>query len=96
MSRNFGVRDKREFIPAEWHGYTPTWVDLGILVGTMGFFGFLFLCFLRFLPIIPIAELQEETTEARVPERVGLRTGRDGDPHRDRPIDVGRSPEASD
>jgi Ni/Fe-hydrogenase subunit HybB-like protein len=50
---------QREFLPAMWADYTPTWVDLGILVGTMGFFTFLFLLFMRLIPIISLAEMRE-------------------------------------
>ena len=50
---------QREYLPSMWATYTPTWVDLGILVGTMGFFAFLFLLFLRFVPIIAVTETRE-------------------------------------
>jgi len=49
----------REFLPSIWHRYTPTWVDIGIFVGTLGFFSFLFLLFLRFFPIISLTEMKE-------------------------------------
>ena len=49
----------RDFIPASWGMYTPTWVDYGLLFGSMATFGVLFLLFLRFLPVIPIAEVKE-------------------------------------
>jgi Ni/Fe-hydrogenase subunit HybB-like protein len=49
----------REYLPSMWGDYTPTWVDLGILLGTMGFFTFLFLLFLRFVPIISLVEMRE-------------------------------------
>jgi len=47
-------------LPSTWFHYTPTFVDLGILLGTFGFFGFLFLLFVRFMPFIPVSELKEE------------------------------------
>ena len=49
----------RDFIPSSWAMYTPTWVDWGLLFGSMCTFGVLFLLFLRFLPVIPIAEVKE-------------------------------------
>jgi Ni/Fe-hydrogenase subunit HybB-like protein len=49
----------RDFLPSSWHQYAPTYVDLGILLGTMCFFGFLFLAFLRLVPFVPVAELKE-------------------------------------
>ncbi|HKE16797.1 MAG TPA: NrfD/PsrC family molybdoenzyme membrane anchor subunit [Kofleriaceae bacterium] len=50
---------QREFLPSKWAGYAPTWVDLGILSGTIGFFTLLFLCFLRVLPFIAAHEMKE-------------------------------------
>jgi Ni/Fe-hydrogenase subunit HybB-like protein len=50
---------ERDFLPSAWRGYAPTWVDLGILTGTVAFFTLLFLCFLRFLPFVPIDEMKE-------------------------------------
>jgi molybdopterin-containing oxidoreductase family membrane subunit len=51
---------ERDQLPSAWGPYTPTWVDLGILLGTFGFFLLLFLSFLRLLPFVPVAELKEE------------------------------------
>jgi molybdopterin-containing oxidoreductase family membrane subunit len=50
---------EREFLPSQWASYSPTWVDLGILLGTMGFFSLLFMLFLRFVPIIAVFEMRE-------------------------------------
>jgi molybdopterin-containing oxidoreductase family membrane subunit len=50
---------QRELLPSMWSTYAPTWVDLGIFVGTIGFFLFLFMLFLRFVPIIALAEMRE-------------------------------------
>jgi molybdopterin-containing oxidoreductase family membrane subunit len=49
----------RDFVPSSWANYTPTWVDWGLLFGSISMFGFLFLLFLRFLPAIPIFEVKE-------------------------------------
>jgi molybdopterin-containing oxidoreductase family membrane subunit len=49
----------REYNPAYWAMYYPTWVDWGILFGTIGFFSLLFLLFSRVLPVISIAEMRE-------------------------------------
>ena len=48
----------RDFLPASWHIYRPTWVDFGLLFGSVGFFGFLFLLFVRFVPFIAISEVK--------------------------------------
>ncbi len=49
----------RDFLPSSWAMFRPTWVDWGLLFGSMATFGVLFLLFLRFLPVIPIAEVKE-------------------------------------
>jgi len=49
----------RDFLPSAWHSFLPTWVDLGILAGTLGLFGLLFLGFLRLVPFVPVAELKQ-------------------------------------
>jgi molybdopterin-containing oxidoreductase family membrane subunit len=48
----------RDFLPASWGYFRPTWVDIGTFVGTMGLFLTLFLLFLRFLPAIAISEVK--------------------------------------
>jgi len=53
----------RDFLPSSWHSYAPTWVDIGILSGTLGFFGLLFLSYLRYLPFIPVAEMKQLRAE---------------------------------
>jgi molybdopterin-containing oxidoreductase family membrane subunit len=53
----------RDFLPSAWRIYIPTWVDLGILAGTLGFFGLLFLAFLRWVPFVPVAELKQMRAE---------------------------------
>jgi molybdopterin-containing oxidoreductase family membrane subunit len=54
---------QQDFLPSSWAAYSPTWVDLGILSGTICFFLFLFLLFLRFIPFIPVAEMKELKAE---------------------------------
>ena len=56
---------QREFLPSDWADYHPTWVDVSIFAGTIGFFMFLFLIFLRVLPFIPVAEVKELGHELR-------------------------------
>ena len=48
----------RDFLPASWGYFSPTWVDIGTFVGTIGMFLTLFLLFIRFLPAIAIAEVK--------------------------------------
>jgi molybdopterin-containing oxidoreductase family membrane subunit len=49
----------RDFVPASWGMYAPTWVDWGLLFGSICTFGLLFALFLRFLPVVPISEVKE-------------------------------------
>jgi Ni/Fe-hydrogenase subunit HybB-like protein len=56
---------QRDFVVSAWRAYSPTWVDYGILLGTLGFFSCLFLLFLRFVPFVPIMEVKELAAEAR-------------------------------
>jgi molybdopterin-containing oxidoreductase family membrane subunit len=48
----------RDFLPASWGYFKPTWVDIGTFMGTFGLFLTLFLLFLRFLPAIAISEVK--------------------------------------
>ena len=52
-------------LPSSWANYAPTWVDLGLLLGTIGFFGTAFLLFLRFLPAVAVSEVKELAHEVR-------------------------------
>ncbi len=54
----------QDFLPASWHTYRPTWVDICTYLGTLGFFLTMFLLFLRFLPLIAIAEVKGVTPQA--------------------------------
>ncbi len=54
----------REFLPANWGYYTPTWVDICTYLGTFGLFFTFFLLFMRFLPIVAIAEVKGVTPQA--------------------------------
>ncbi len=48
----------RDFLPSSWSMYTPTWVEIGIYIGTFGLFFTLFFLFIRFFPVIAIAEVK--------------------------------------
>jgi molybdopterin-containing oxidoreductase family membrane subunit len=50
-------------LPSSWSGYVPTWVDWGILVGSLSIFGLFFLLFLRFVPAAVLAELRRDRFE---------------------------------
>lgn len=48
----------RDYIPSSWAMFYPSWVDVGIFVGSIGVFFTLFLLFLRVLPPVAIAEVK--------------------------------------
>jgi Ni/Fe-hydrogenase subunit HybB-like protein len=48
-----------EFIPYAWGNYSPTWVEMGILVGSFAQFFLMFLLFAKHFPIISMTEVKE-------------------------------------
>ena len=48
----------RDYLPSSWTMYSPTFIELGIFVGTIGMFFTFFLLFARFFPVIAQAELK--------------------------------------
>ena len=48
----------RTFLPSTWNMYHPTFIDIGIFVGTIGMFFTFFLLFSRFFPVIAQSELK--------------------------------------
>lgn len=48
----------RDFLPSSWAMFTPTLVDLGLLLGSFGFFFTFLLLFLKTLPLVSMAELK--------------------------------------
>jgi len=55
----------REYDPAVWGVYTPSWVELAIVAGSFGFFATLFLIFLKLFPVIAISEIKELEIHAK-------------------------------
>ena len=48
----------RDYIPSSWGMFHPTFVDIGIFLGTIGIFFTLFLLFSRFFPVLALNELK--------------------------------------
>ena len=48
----------RDFLPSSWTMFSPTFVDIGVYLGTIGFFFVLFLMYARTFPVIAQAELK--------------------------------------
>jgi Ni/Fe-hydrogenase subunit HybB-like protein len=48
----------RDYLPSSWTMFHPTFVDIGIFIGTIGIFFTLFLLFSRTFPVIALSELK--------------------------------------
>ncbi len=48
----------RDYVPSSWTMYSPTWVEIGIFIGSLGLFFVPFLLFTRFFPVIAMSELK--------------------------------------
>lgn len=48
----------RDYLPSSWVSYSPSWVEVGFFVGTLGMFAAGVLLFFRFIPIIAISEIK--------------------------------------
>ena len=48
----------RDYLPSSWSYYVPTWVEIGLFMGTIGLFFFLYLIFTRVAPVVAVAEVK--------------------------------------
>jgi Ni/Fe-hydrogenase subunit HybB-like protein len=48
----------KDFLPSSWASYTPTVIDIGVFVGTIGLFASGVLLFMRYIPMMAISELK--------------------------------------
>lgn len=48
----------RDYLPSSWAMFYPTWIDVGVYVGTFGLFFTLFFLFVKFFPVINMAEVK--------------------------------------
>ena len=48
----------RDYLPSSWSMFSPTFVDTGIFIGTIGFFFLLFLMYARTFPVVAQAEVK--------------------------------------
>lgn len=62
----------RDYLPSSWAMFYPSWVDVGVFVGSVGVFFTLFLLFLRFLPSIAIAEVKLLLKSASLQQKTKL------------------------
>ncbi len=48
----------RDYLPSSWSLYTPSWVEIGIYLGTFGLFFTCYLIFARVAPVVAVAEIK--------------------------------------
>jgi molybdopterin-containing oxidoreductase family membrane subunit len=48
----------RDYLPSSWASYSPTYVEVGFFIGTLGMFITGVLLFFRYIPMIAISELK--------------------------------------
>jgi Ni/Fe-hydrogenase subunit HybB-like protein len=48
----------RDYVPSSWAFYSPTWVESGMFIGTIGIFMTCYLIFTRVAPVVAIAEVK--------------------------------------
>ncbi|PKP49689.1 MAG: hydrogenase [Bacteroidetes bacterium HGW-Bacteroidetes-12] len=48
----------RDYLPSSWSMFYPTWVDIGIFIGTLGLFSVFYLLFLRYFPVLAFNEVK--------------------------------------
>ncbi|MEM8886780.1 MAG: NrfD/PsrC family molybdoenzyme membrane anchor subunit [Bacteroidota bacterium] len=57
----------QDFLPSSWAMYTPTFVEVGIFVGTFGLFFTLYMLFSKYLPVINIFEVKTLVRNVKKP-----------------------------
>ncbi len=48
----------RDYLPSSWSYYSPTWVEIGLFVGSLGLFFTCYLIFARVAPVVAVAEIK--------------------------------------
>ena len=48
----------RDYLPSSWSYYWPSWVEIGLYIGTFGLFFVLYLIFTRVAPVVAVAEVK--------------------------------------
>jgi molybdopterin-containing oxidoreductase family membrane subunit len=59
----------KDYLPSAWTTYSPTWIEVGIFVGTLGIFASGVLTFFRFLPMIAISEVKSVLKPTEITEK---------------------------
>jgi Ni/Fe-hydrogenase subunit HybB-like protein len=48
----------RDYLPSSWSLYSPTWVEIGLFMGSLGLFFTCYLIFSRVAPVVAVAEIK--------------------------------------
>jgi len=56
----------KDMLPANWAEYTPSIVEVGLFIGTIGFFIMCLLLFFRYIPMIAISEIKGVLKQSKV------------------------------
>jgi len=48
----------KDFLPSNWASFTPTKIDIGVYIGTIGLFAAGVLLFMRYIPMMAISEIK--------------------------------------
>lgn len=48
----------RDYLPSSWSMFYPTWIDLGVFIGTIGIFSVFYLLFLKYFPVLAFNEVK--------------------------------------
>jgi molybdopterin-containing oxidoreductase family membrane subunit len=59
----------KDYLPSSWTSYSPTWVEIGIYIGTIGIFTIGVLFFFRFVPMIAISEVKSVLKPTEITEK---------------------------
>ena len=59
-----------DFVPGSWGHYEPSWIEMGITLGSFGWFFFWFFLFCKFFPFISLSELKLIMPKPMSPEGV--------------------------
>lgn len=59
----------KDFLPSSWTTYSPSLIEVGIFIGTLGIFATGVLAFFRFLPMIAISEVKSVLKPTEITEK---------------------------
>ena len=48
----------QDYLPSSWSMFYPTWVDIGVYIGTIGLFFMFYMAYVRYFPVLAIAEVK--------------------------------------